>query len=95
MDRKQAECGKGEGGQVGDDTDCSELIQNLFLLLDGELADHTCADLEEHLRRCHGCLDRYGVERAFKDLIRRRCSHEPVPDVLIQRIRVTLRSQIL
>jgi mycothiol system anti-sigma-R factor len=80
---------------VEDHDDCTELIDNLFLLLDGELAAGTCADLEEHMRRCHGCLERFGVERAFKDLIRRRCSQEPVPDVLIERIRITLRSQIL
>ena len=91
----RAERGQGEGDQVEGHDDCSELIENLFLLLDGELAQPTCADLEEHLRRCHGCLERYGVERAFKDLIRRRCSQEPVPDVLIQRIRFTLRSQVL
>lgn len=90
-----AERERGEGDQVEDHDDCSELIDNLFLLLDGELAEGTCADLEEHLRRCHGCIERFGVERAFKDLIRRRCSQEPVPDVLIQRIRITLRSQIL
>lgn len=92
MERELGDC---EGGQVDDNDDCSELIENLFLMIDGELAPGTCADLEEHLRRCHGCLERYGVERAFKELIRRRCSQEPVPDVLIQRIRVTLRSQVL
>jgi mycothiol system anti-sigma-R factor len=94
MDRKLGDCGQGDGERMDDDSDCTELIRNLFLLLDGELAGHTCADLEEHLHRCHGCLERYGVERAFKNLIRRRCSQEPVPDVLIQRIRITLRSQI-
>ena len=92
MKHKRGDC---EGGQVDDDVDCSELIENLFLMIDGELAPSTCADLEEHLRRCHGCLERYGVERAFKELIRRRCSQEPVPEILMQRIRITLRSQIL
>jgi mycothiol system anti-sigma-R factor len=89
---REGECG---GGQVDGQDDCSELIENLFLMIDGELARSTCADLEEHLRRCHDCLERFGVERAFKELIRRRCSQEPVPDVLIQRIRITLRSQVL
>jgi mycothiol system anti-sigma-R factor len=80
--------------QDDDCVDCGELIDNLFQLIDGELAPATCADLEEHLRRCHGCLQRYGVERAFKELIRRRCSQEPLPAVLIERIRITLRTQV-
>lgn len=79
---------------MGDYVDCGELIENLFLMIDGELAAGTCADLEEHLRRCHGCLERYGVEMAFKELIRRRCSQEHVPEVLIERIRITLRTQV-
>jgi mycothiol system anti-sigma-R factor len=74
--------------------DCDELIANLFLFLDGELGEGTCADLREHLHRCQGCLQRFGVEKAFKDLIARRCGQEPVPDVLIERIRITLRAQI-
>jgi mycothiol system anti-sigma-R factor len=74
--------------------DCDELIANLFLFLDGELGESTCADLREHLHRCHGCLERFGVEKAFKDLIQRRCGQEPVPEVLIERIRITLRTQI-
>ena len=88
---EQDDCG---GGGVDDHVDCGELIDNLFQLIDGELAVHTCADLEEHLRRCHGCLERYGVEMAFKELIRRRCSQEHVPEVLIERIRITLRTQV-
>jgi mycothiol system anti-sigma-R factor len=90
-----AERERGGRDRVEDHDDCAELMDNLFLLLDGELASGTCADLQEHLRRCHGCLERFGVERAFKELIHRRCSQEPVPDVLIQRIRLTLRSQVL
>ena len=101
MDTEQSDEGpvshEGRQGHEGDreHDDCTELIANLFLFIDGELGAGTCADLEEHLRRCHGCLERFGVETAFKDLIRRRCGQEPVPDVLIQRIRITLRSQLL
>jgi mycothiol system anti-sigma-R factor len=81
-------------GHAGEHDDCDELIANLFLMIDGELEAGSCGDLEEHLRRCGACLQRFGVERAFKELIRRRCGQEPVPNLLIERIRVTLRSQI-
>lgn len=101
VDPVDAECGSldavaavaATAGAAGE-ADCAELIHNLFLLLDGELGEGTCADLQEHLERCHGCLQRFGVERAFKELIRRRCGHEPVPQLLIERIQITLRTQI-
>jgi anti-sigma factor (TIGR02949 family) len=81
---------------VDDETSCEELIRDLFLLLDGEVGDgDRCAELEEHLRRCHGCLERYGVELTFKELIRSRCRESAVPVELLQKIRITLRSQIL
>lgn len=77
------------------EADCRELIKSLFLFLDGELPAGRCAELTRHLEECGGCLERIGVERSFKELVRRKCGQEPVPGELVDRIRSALRSQVL
>lgn len=72
---------------------CNEVIERLYLWLDGELDAKYCADLEAHIERCAECLGRSGVERRFKEMIQEKCSQHEVPGSLVERIRQLLRSE--
>lgn len=75
------------------EVDCRELIENLYLWLDGELDDDRCAELEAHMTGCSDCFSRRGVEHHFKELVRLRCTEQEVPAALIERIRLALRRE--
>lgn len=75
------------------EVDCRQVTENLYLLLDGELPAEACAELERHIDGCSECFGRYGVERDFKELVRRKCADEPAPAALVERIRAALRNQ--
>jgi mycothiol system anti-sigma-R factor len=70
--------------------DCGEVLEAIYLILDGELSPDACAELEVHLERCSVCYGRHETERLFKRLVRERCGCEPAPATLVTRIRVAL-----
>ncbi|MGH2768355.1 MAG: mycothiol system anti-sigma-R factor [Actinomycetota bacterium] len=72
------------------DCGCRELLEGLYALLDEELPPGPCAELKAHLLRCGECLERYGVEQDFKELVRHRCAEQQVPAALLDRIRGAL-----
>lgn len=71
--------------------DCGEVLEQLYLLLDGELSAERCDELKVHLQLCSACYGRVETERLFKDLLRERCGCEPAPAQLVSRIRFALR----
>ena len=72
-------------------TDCSEVIAEVWTLLDGECTAETKAKLRRHLEECPGCLRHYGVEERIKTLIARKCSGDKAPQNLIERVRMEIR----
>jgi mycothiol system anti-sigma-R factor len=75
------------------DSDCAEVLEKIYLLLDGELSPERCAELKVHLERCAECYGRHETERLFKDLVRRRCGCESAPPQLVARIRFALHAE--
>jgi mycothiol system anti-sigma-R factor len=73
------------------DTDCAEVIEKVYLYLDGEIDDETRHKLREHLDECAPCLRKYGVEQDVKALVARCCGSDVAPEGL--RERLTVRSQ--
>lgn len=73
---------------------CREVLEEIYLILDGELSEERCAELEVHLERCSECFGRHETERLFKDLVRRRCGCESAPPDLVARIRFSLEVQV-
>ena len=72
------------------DTDCREVLEQVYLYLDGEMTDDAkCADIRQHLDECSPCLRQYGIEQEVKVLVARCCGGEIAPDGL--RARVLLR----
>lgn len=78
-------------------TDCREVIEKVYLYLDGEMADEDCIDIRDHLDECSPCLREYGVEQDIKALVARKCGCEIAPSELrtkvlarLQRVRLEI-----
>ena len=71
------------------DTDCREVLDKVYLYLDGEADDVDCGKIRQHLDECSPCLRRFGLEQQVKSLVARSCGCDPVPEGL--RVRVLQR----
>jgi mycothiol system anti-sigma-R factor len=83
-----SECATPEPG--GPAAECSEVIAEVWTLLDGECTAETKAKLRRHLEECPGCLRHYGVEERIKALIARKCSGDKAPRQLYERVRMEI-----
>ncbi|MGZ6793389.1 MAG: mycothiol system anti-sigma-R factor [Mycobacteriales bacterium] len=72
------------------DTDCSEVLEKVYLYLDQEAEGTDHDAIRIHLDECSPCLRQYGLEQAVKALVARSCA-ESAPSEL--RDRVLLRIQ--
>jgi mycothiol system anti-sigma-R factor len=73
------------------DTDCSDVIEQVYLYLDGEIDDSTRQKVREHLDECAPCLRKYGLEQDVKALVARCCGSDVAPDGLRERLVVRLQ----
>jgi mycothiol system anti-sigma-R factor len=77
------------------DTDCSEVLSELWLFLDNE-CDHQRRELlRRHLDECSPCLEEFGLEEHLKALLARKCGGDHAPDALRQRLRQSIREIML
>jgi mycothiol system anti-sigma-R factor len=72
-------------------TDCAKVIEQVYLYLDGELADADCTELRTHLEDCAPCLREYGLEQAFKALVARSCPCDETPPDFKEKVLDKLR----
>ncbi|RZS34034.1 mycothiol system anti-sigma-R factor [Herbihabitans rhizosphaerae] len=77
------------------ETDCSEVLAEVWLFLDQECDQTRRAKLEQHLDECSPCLERYDLEEHLKVLLARKCGGEHAPDALKDRLRASIRKTIL
>ncbi|OBI03935.1 mycothiol system anti-sigma-R factor [Mycolicibacter heraklionensis] len=75
---------------AGGADNCSEVIAEVWTLLDGECTAETKEKLRQHLEQCPGCLRHYGVEERIKTLIARKCSGDKAPRRLYERVRLEI-----
>jgi len=73
------------------EVDCSEVIEKVYLYLDGEIDDETRHIVREHLDECSPCLRKFGLEQDVKALVARTCGGDVAPDGLRQRLVVRLQ----
>jgi mycothiol system anti-sigma-R factor len=66
--------------------DCSEVIEQVFLYLDGEMGEAERQQVRVHLDECAPCLRQYGLEQEVKALVARCCGGETAPDTLRTRV---------
>jgi mycothiol system anti-sigma-R factor len=73
------------------DRDCAEVLENLFLFLDREMEEASCAEIQQHLDECAPCLAKYNLEQVVKALVARSC-REPAPPTLRERVLFKIHS---
>jgi len=78
---------------VGSDeheTDCRDVIDEVYLYLDLECDESRRQLIRTHLDECSPCLREYGIEQEVKALVSRCCGGEIAPDALRERLRAKL-----
>ena len=68
---------------------CRKVMQNMYLILEGERAGSLCEDLRNHLRRCESCAEQYKVLEGLASLCR-RFSTEEIPQEEKRRMKESL-----
>ncbi|MGQ0623273.1 MAG: mycothiol system anti-sigma-R factor [Sporichthyaceae bacterium] len=63
-------------------TSCADVLARCAEFLDHELPDADCGQIKEHLDECGPCLAEFGLEQMVKDVVKRGCGCEPVPEDL-------------
>lgn len=80
------------------ETPCDEVIEAVYLYIDGEIGEEGKATIAQHLDECSPCLKEYGLEEAVKALVKRSCGADRAPEDLrakviarIESVRVEIR----
>ena len=68
------------------ETPCSEVLEAVYVYLDGEQEPDHRDKVRLHLDECAPCLRQYGLEQAVKTLVARCCGCDPVPTDLRTRV---------
>jgi mycothiol system anti-sigma-R factor len=63
-------------------TPCSQVLDQVYSYLDGEMTEHDRSHIRQHLIECAPCLKEYDLDEALKALVRRSCSGESAPEEL-------------
>jgi mycothiol system anti-sigma-R factor len=69
------------------ETDCREVLTEVYLYLDLECTDGRRENIARHLHECAPCLREYGIEQEVKQLVGRCCGAETAPAELRERLR--------
>jgi mycothiol system anti-sigma-R factor len=77
------------------DTDCSEVLAEVWLFLDHECDQKRRALLAQHLDECAPCLSEYGIDEKLKRLLASKCGGEHAPAELKNRLRQQIRVAVL
>ncbi|HVV24113.1 MAG TPA: mycothiol system anti-sigma-R factor [Pseudonocardiaceae bacterium] len=75
--------------------DCSQVLAEVWLLLDHECSGDQRSKLEQHLDECGPCLEQYGLEEHLKELLARKCGGEHAPDGLKAKLRASIRQVVV
>lgn len=77
------------------ETDCGEVIAEVFLYLDGEMTGPRTDRIRQHLDECSPCLRKYGVEQEVRALVARCCGNDVAPDQLRHKVLGRLREAVV
>ncbi len=73
------------------ETDCGEVLAELWFFLDNECNHERRELLRRHLDECGPCLAELGLDEHLKALLARKCGGDHAPDALKQRLRQSIR----
>jgi mycothiol system anti-sigma-R factor len=77
------------------ETDCREVLAEVYLYLDLECSDDRRDIIRHHLDECSPCLREYGIEQEVKALVARCCGAEVAPAELKARLRSRLANLVV
>jgi mycothiol system anti-sigma-R factor len=77
------------------ETDCSEVLAEVYLYLDLECSDERRELIRVHLQECSPCLGEFGIEHEVKALVARSCGAEKAPVELRARLRARLSELVV
>lgn len=77
------------------ETDCREVLAEVYLYLDLECAEERRLLIRSHLDECAPCLREYGIEQEVRALVARCCGNETAPTQLRERLRVRLSELVV
>jgi mycothiol system anti-sigma-R factor len=77
------------------ETDCAEVLAEVWLFLDHECDESRRALLAQHLDECAPCLAEYGLDEKLKKLLAAKCGGERAPAELKARLRQQIRVAVL
>lgn len=77
------------------DTDCAEVLAEVWLFLDHECDETRRRVLERHLDECRPCLAEYGLDEKLKKLLATKCAGDRAPAGLKDRLRASIRTVVL
>lgn len=70
--------------------ECKDLIDVLYEYVDGDCDADLRQQLQAHIQACPSCIEKLGVEREIRELLRARCA-QAAPSELRHRITTQLR----
>ncbi|MCH8903521.1 MAG: hypothetical protein IIA45_06370 [Bacteroidetes bacterium] len=70
---------------------CSELIKRVYLCLDGEMSPQQEEDFLEELGCCNSCLEKYDIEKNFKQYLIEKVQRRKISVVLVNNIRQQIK----
>ena len=77
------------------ETDCGDVLAEVYLYLDLECADDRRSLIRDHLDECSPCLREFGIEQEVKALVARCCGGETAPSELKARLRSKLADLVV
>ncbi|RIW18779.1 mycothiol system anti-sigma-R factor [Algoriphagus lacus] len=70
--------------QCNDVTRCFQLLESI---LDGDLGENGKEVLKEKLDKCQPCFEHFHLEQAIREVLKTKCTKQPVPTELADSIR--------
>lgn len=70
--------------QCSDVSKCFELLESI---LDGELGESGKEQMKEKLAKCQPCFEHFHLEQAIREVLKTKCTKQPVPRELADSIR--------
>jgi mycothiol system anti-sigma-R factor len=70
---------------------CNEWFAHLYQILDRDPDETVWQEVEEHMKHCRRCSDRFEFEARIKELVKKSCGQERCPEAFRNRIKNLLK----
>jgi mycothiol system anti-sigma-R factor len=73
------------------ETPCTEVLDQVYSYLDGEIDQAECDKIRHHLEECGPCLRQYDLDKVVKALVARSCGCDLASDELRGKVLARIR----